>query len=139
MPRDDLREVEGVPAAGLAILHPGKFREDEPRHGGFRNFDQGPTAVLTQQGLTIITTSRRMVPFSLAQITSCGLDPTSFQMLVAKGVNAPIAAYRPVCNSFVRVGTPGVTAADMTSLNFRHRRVPLFPFEQDFDALPGDS
>jgi len=124
----------GEPVTGqfrVISLHQGKFNEDQPRHGGFSTFDQGPTAVLTQQGLTVITTSKRMVPFSLHQITSCNLDPTSFQILVAKGVNAPIAAYRAVCPTFLRVGTPGVTAADMISLKFHYRRVPLFPFEQE--------
>jgi hypothetical protein len=28
------------------------------------------------------------------------------------------------------VNTPGVTTADMTTLPFRHRRRPMFPFEQ---------
>jgi len=131
----------GAPVAGqfrVVSLHQGKFHEDRPRHGGFSTFDQGPTAVLTQKGLTVVVTSQRMVPFSLAQLTSCDLDPASFQMLAAKGVNAPIAAYRPVCRSFLRVATPGVTAADMTSLVFRHRRVPLFPFEQQAAVQSGD-
>ena len=29
---------------------------------------------------------------------SCDLDPAAFQVLVAKGVHAPVAAYGPVCN-----------------------------------------
>ncbi len=41
-------------------LYQGKFHESEPRHGGFANFDQGPTAVVrTAGGLTIMITSRR--------------------------------------------------------------------------------
>jgi len=113
-------------------IHEGQFQESKPMHGGFSTFDQGPTVVLeTQTGLTVIATSKRMVPFSLGQITSCGLDPASFRMLVAKGVNAPIAAYRQVCQSFVRVGTPGYTPADMTSFDFQLRRKPMFPFEQN--------
>ena len=113
-------------------LHEGRFTESEALHGGFSVFDQGPTAVLTtSQGLTVVVTSRRMVPFSLGQLTSCGLDPASYRILVAKGVNAPIAAYRPVCKTFLRVNTPGCTCADMTMLDFQQRRRPMFPFEQD--------
>ena len=57
-------------------LHEGKFTESKPRHGGYGSFDQGPTAVLsTTEGLTVVATSRRIIPFSLAQLTSCGLDP----------------------------------------------------------------
>jgi len=118
-------------------IHDGRFQEAKPLHGGFSTFDQGQTVVLeTDAGLTVIATSQRMVPFSLGQITSCDLDPGAFRVLVAKGANAPIAAYQQVCQSFVRVGTPGYTPADMTSLEFRHRRQPMFPFERDTEWNP---
>ncbi len=74
-------------------------------------------------------TSRRMVPFSLQQLISCELDPRQFRILVAKGVNAPLAAYREVCDKFIRVNTIGSTCADLDQLEFKHRRQPLFPFE----------
>ena len=75
-------------------------------------------------------TSQRMPPFSLQQLISCQLDPSSFQVLVAKGVNAPVAAYAPICSELIRVNTPGCTTADMNSLTFHNRRRPLFPFEK---------
>jgi len=113
-------------------LHDGHFEETEARHGGFRSFDQGRTAVVRAgSGLTVMLTSRRMAPFSLCQLTSCGVDPEAFRVLVAKGVNAPVAAYAPVCRHFLRVNTPGVTTADMTRLDFKHRREPMFPFEPE--------
>jgi microcystin degradation protein MlrC len=113
-------------------LYEGKFQETQPRHGGIVNFDQGPTAVVeTSGGLTIMLTSRRMVPFSIAQLTSCNLDPTRFRILVAKGVHAPVAAYAPVSKHLIRVNTPGVTTADMSRLEYKHRRRPMFPFERD--------
>lgn len=112
-------------------LYDGKFRESQVRHGGFSAFDQGRTAVVqTDTGLTLMLTSRRMVPFSLEQLRSCELDPASFDVLVAKGVNAPVAAYAEVCPTLIRVNTPGSTCADMTQLTYRHRRKPLFPFER---------
>lgn len=116
----------------VVSLHDGKFRESQPRHGGFTECDQGATAVVrTDEGLTLILTSLRMPPFSLGQITSCGLDPTEFQIIVAKGVIAPVAAYAPICRELIRVNTPGVTTADMVSLTYHHRRRPLFPFERE--------
>jgi microcystin degradation protein MlrC len=117
--------------ARVLSLHSGRFREDQPRHGGIVDFDQGATAVIESVDgrLTIMLTSRRMVPFSLKQLTSCELDPSEFRVLVAKGVNAPIAAYKDVCQQFIRVNTPGSTCADLEELEFKHRRRPLFPFE----------
>jgi microcystin degradation protein MlrC len=118
--------------ARVRSVHSGHFRETEPRHGGIVEFDQGATVVLetVDRNLTIMLTSRRMVPFSLQQIRSCELDPSQFRILVAKGVNAPLAAYRDVCDKFLRVNTIGSTSADLNQIEYRNRRRPLFPFER---------
>jgi len=117
----------------VRAIYDGKFSETEPRHGGFLHFDQGPTAIVeTADGLTIMLTSKRMVPFSIQQLTSCGLDPAKFRIMVAKGAHAPVAAYALVSKHLIRVDTPGVTSADLSRLEYRHRRRPMFPFERDF-------
>jgi microcystin degradation protein MlrC len=110
-------------------LFDGVFEESQARHGGIRRFDQGPTAVVEADGLTVMLTSRRTAPFSLGQFTAFGLDPKRFQVIVAKGVHAPVAAYAPVCPTLIRVNTPGVTSADLTHFEYRRRRRPLYPFE----------
>jgi len=118
-------------------LHDGKFTEPEPRHGGFSEVDQGRTAIVqTDTGLTILLNSRRTPPFSLQQLISCNLDPTTFHLLVAKGVVAPLGAYGPICKGFLRVNTPGVTTADMKSLDYKNRRLPMFPFELETEWAP---
>ncbi len=128
----DNRHGEPVRRECLVVsLHAGRFSESQPRHGGMSSFDQGPTAVIETGNVTVMLTSRRMVPFSLEQLRSCNLDPAAFDILVAKGVNAPLAAYREVCPSTLRVNTPGSTCADMTQLEFQRRRRPMFPFEAD--------
>ncbi|MCA8987767.1 MAG: M81 family metallopeptidase [Planctomycetaceae bacterium] len=116
----------------VELLCDGKFTEPQPRHGGITEFDQGRTAICrTDTGLTLMLTSQRMVPFSMQQLYGCGVDPHQFRILVAKGVNAPIAAYREVCDRFIRVNTIGSTCADMSRLYYEHRRRPLFPLEQE--------
>ena len=112
-------------------LHAGKFRESEVRHGGRTSFDMGPTAIVeTDTGIAISLTSRRAVPVSLGLMTSCDLDPAAFQVVVAKGVHAPVAAYEPVCTALIRVDTPGATAADMRGFEYEFRREPMYPFEE---------
>ncbi|MCC7087222.1 MAG: M81 family metallopeptidase [Pirellulales bacterium] len=129
--------LQGQPLAAdfsLVDLRDGRFEESAARHGGCSQFDQGRTAILrTDAGLTLLVGSQRVPPFSLGQITSCGLDPSQFQILVAKGVVAPMAAYRPVCRHFIRVTTPGVTTTDLSQVQYQQRRRPLFPFETDFE------
>ena len=112
-------------------LHEGTFEESQIRHGGYTHFDMGPTAVVsTTSGLTVSLTTLRTVPVSLGVVTSIGLRPEDFQILVAKGVHAPVAAYEPVCTELIRVNTPGATAADMRTFDYQHRRRPMYPFEE---------
>ncbi len=109
----------------------GKFYEREPRHGGQMSFDMGPIAIVqTENGNTVLLTSLRVPPFSLQQLMAFDIIPSDYDLIVAKGVNAPIAAYAGVCNTIVKLDTPGVTQADMTRFTYRNRRIPLFPFEK---------
>lgn len=112
-------------------VHEGRFTEPEVRHYGMTHFDMGQTVLVeTDRGLLVQLTSRRVYPTSLRQLTCCGIDPSAFHILVAKGVHAPVAAYAPVSKRLIRVNTPGVTCADMRQLDYAHRRRPLFPFEE---------
>ena len=123
-------QVLTVSAEVLQIVG-GKFSESTPRHGGQVNYDMGTTAIVqTLKGNTIMLMTNRVPPFSLKQITSFGLEPENFDVVVAKGVIAPIAAYAPVCKTIFQVDTPGPTQANMTSFVYRNRRKPLFPFEK---------
>ncbi|HWL07864.1 MAG TPA: M81 family metallopeptidase [Planctomicrobium sp.] len=116
----------------LISRHEGTFREDQVRHGGSVEFKMGPTVVVrTENGVTIMLNSLRTPPFSLKQLTSCDVDPTAFQVIVAKGVQAPVAAYREVCPHLIRVNTQGVTSADLSQFTYEFRRQPLFPFERN--------
>ncbi len=111
-------------------LYDGQYRETKPRHGGRADYDMGPTVVFElDAGPTVMLTSRRVAPFSLEQLTSCHVDPLTRQVIVAKGVHAPVAAYGAVCTTLLRVNTPGVTVADLGQLQYQHRRRPMFPFE----------
>ena len=115
----------------LISLKDGKFSEDIPRHGGQTSFDMGKVAIVSiADKCTIMLTSLRIPPFSLKQLTAFGIEPRDFDVIIAKGVNAPIAAYQSVCPTIIQVNTPGVTQADMTLFNFRKRRKPMFPFEE---------
>lgn len=108
----------------------GRFSESIPRHGGQVNYNMGTTAIVqTLNGNTVMLMSNRVPPFSLQQITAFGLRPEDFEVVVAKGVIAPIAAYAPVCKTIFQVDTPGHTQANMTSFVYKNRRKPMLPFE----------
>ena len=63
-------------AARCARWHPDRSRIAAPTHGGFRSFDTGATAVLeTEQGQTLVLTSRAIVDCSIERHRTLGLDP----------------------------------------------------------------
>ncbi|HRE51374.1 MAG TPA: M81 family metallopeptidase [Flavitalea sp.] len=108
----------------------GKFSELTAKHGGQVNYDMGSIVIVeTDKGNVVMLGSLRVPPFSLQQLLAFGIDPAAFDVMVAKGVNAPIAAYAPACPTIIQVNTPGVTQADMTLFNYSNRRRPLHPFE----------
>ncbi|PYT34923.1 MAG: MlrC domain protein [Acidobacteria bacterium] len=116
-------------------LHDGRYLEPEVRHGGARDHDQGLTAVIEVEGsspeaqnLLMLTTKREM-PFSIQQLTSCGIQPQRQRILTAKGVIAPLAAYAPVSASLIPVDTPGLTAVNPKRFTYHHIRRPLFGVE----------
>lgn len=127
--------LHGEPVAirgRVRSLHDGTWVEDLPRHGGRRFNDQGPAAVveLEHDNLLILDTLRTP-PFSLGQITSLGIDPAQRRILVVKAAVAYRAAYAPIAARVIEADTPGLTALDPRRFAHRHRRVPMFPWEQE--------
>jgi microcystin degradation protein MlrC len=111
-------------------LDDGQFQDSTPTHGGQRYFDAGRTAVVELKGgITLALTSRAIIPASRVQMTSLGLDPSHFRAIVAKGVNSPLAGYAPIAGEVLVLDTPGCTAADLSRLQYQHRRVPMHPLD----------
>ena len=128
-------DMHGAPVAvsGLVrVLADGHFEDPGPTHGGARFFDQGLTAVLeTEDGMTLVLTSKLCLPIGIRQLRSVGVHPEDYQVVVAKGVVSPRPAYEPIAAEILLVNTPGVTSADLSTFRYHHRRRPLFPFERD--------
>jgi microcystin degradation protein MlrC len=82
-----------LPVVGL---HDGRFTGVPASPRGENGIRHGSDAIVrTASGVTIQLTSQRTPPFSLNQLLSCGIEAGEVSVLVAKGVNAPIAAYQP--------------------------------------------
>jgi microcystin degradation protein MlrC len=129
-----------VPIQGrVRTITDGRFVEDRPVHGGGRFYDQGLTAVVeTAHKRTIILTSLPMPPMSLEQVRSTGIRPERSKIIIVKGVVAPRGAYEPIAARIILVNTPGATSADLSQFEYKHRRRPLFPFEDDATYESGD-
>jgi len=116
--------------ATVVSLTDGEYEDPGPTHGGFRYFDDGRRAVIeTTDGFTLLLTSMRSSNISRQQMTTAGIDPTSFPIVVAKGVVSPRPAYEPIAAEIIVANTVGLTSANLCSFDYRQRRQPLYPFE----------
>ena len=90
----------------------------------------------TVDGNTIVLTSRRSGNTSRQQMYNVGVRPETYRIVVAKGVHSPRPAYQPLAGEVIMVNSPGVTSADLSTFDYRHRRRPLYPFEPDATYEP---
>ena len=131
--------LHGTPLAirgTVRTLDDGRFEDTGPTHGGQRFFDAGPRALVdTEDGFTILLTSRPLGNWSRQELISAGVDPVRQPIIVAKGVHSPRAAFEPIAAALIRLNSPGCTSADVTALPYRHRRRPMFPYEPDAELL----
>jgi microcystin degradation protein MlrC len=131
--RIDGRHGAPFPVAGVVTaLSDGRYEETGPSHGGFRFYNDGPSAAIrTDDGYMIVLTTNAAGSSSLQQFRSLGIEPTAMKIIVAKGVHSPRPAMEPIAREMIWVATPGVTTADLTTFSYRHRRRPLYPLEPD--------
>lgn len=101
-----------------------------------RYIDRGTTVLLTVGGVDVVITERRHSYVEPAQFHSLGLDPLSYKIVVVKRgyLTAPLAA---ICPRSILAISPGVTNCDVTQLNYRRVRRPIYPLDLDATWSPG--
>jgi len=131
--KTDDRHGAPFPITGtVTALSDGRYEETGPVHGGFRFFDDGPSAAIrTDDGHTLVLTTHAGGSMSLQQFRSLGIEPSEAKIVIAKGVHSPRPAMEPIAKDLIWVATPGVTTADLTTFTYHHRRVPLYPLERE--------
>lgn len=108
----------------------GVYSEPKMAHGGIRDFNAGDqVAIRLEEGPTVVLNARRVQPVSAQQLVNVGLDPTTFAVIAAKGVNGPRAGHRDICREFIEADTPGITRSSVTGFDYQRRRRPMFPYE----------
>jgi microcystin degradation protein MlrC len=116
----------------VTALSDGCYDETGQTHGGFRFFNDGPSCALrTDDGYTVLLTSRSAGSSSLQQFRALGIEPTRMKIIVAKGVHSPRPAMEPIARELIWVASPGVTSADLSTFTYRHRRREIYPLEPD--------
>lgn len=118
----------------ITAITDGKYAEAKPSHGGFLNYDDGlSVAIATEDGNNFLLTSLPAGSNSLLQFRTAGLEPLDQKIIVVKGVHSPRPAYEPIAKKIYWLSTDGASTADLSNFNYKHRRVPLYPFEPSTD------
>ena len=111
------------------------FAEARYRHVGSYmagyETSMGAAAVVDADGVRVLLTTRRTMPFDAGQLLSVGLDPARQRIIVVKSAIAWRAAYGAVAKSFIEVDTPGVCASNLARFAYRDRPRPAYPLEPD--------
>jgi microcystin degradation protein MlrC len=91
----------------------------------------GRTAVVDVDGITVILTSLRTMPFDAGQLRSLAIEPVQQRIIVVKSAVAWRAAFGNVARHAIVVDTPGVCASNLGRFAYLCRPQPLYPFESE--------
>jgi microcystin degradation protein MlrC len=108
----------------------GEFTVTGPMATGTR-VRMGRTAVLDTGAMQIVVSERRSEPFDVGVFTHCGIDPRRKRHVLIKSRQHFRAGFEPIARHIVLCDGEGVTSSDMARFTYRHRRRPLYPFEDD--------
>jgi microcystin degradation protein MlrC len=132
-------ESMGKPVKAKAVvkmLSDGVFRNDGPMNAGVES-NMGPTAVLRIGGIDVVTISNRIQTIDLQTFLSQGIDPRAQDVLVVKSVQHFRAAYGPIAREIVLVDSGGICSPDISRLEFKKLRRPIWPLDGVNDPYAG--
>ncbi|NHN31761.1 M81 family metallopeptidase [Paenibacillus agricola] len=114
--------VKGI----IRTLFDGKYTHIGPYMTGNWAY-MGKTAVIESGRLTVILTENRTAPWDIGHVSSVGLRPIDFHIIVVKAAIAWRTAFGPICRSIIYVNTPGCCSSDLTHFHYEQLRRPIYP------------
>jgi microcystin degradation protein MlrC len=135
--KTDHRHGDPLPVrAYVRSLTDGRYVNEGPMLTGSA-VDLGLTALLicqppdddTAPGVEVIVTSRAETPIDPNIFRSHGIDPTRRRVLGLKGKGHFRAAFEPIARRVILVEGPGITGSDLSRLDFKKIRRPIWPLD----------
>ena len=128
--RADDRHGSPLPVRGTVTrLGDGRYVHKGSYMTGYET-SMGQCAVVDAEGIRILLTSRRTMPFDAEQLRCMGLEPAEQRIIVVKSASAWRAAFESVARHIIFVDTPGVCASNLEHFEYRRRPVPAYPLER---------
>jgi microcystin degradation protein MlrC len=92
----------------------------------------GRTAIVDADGITVVLTSLRTMPFDAGQLRALAIEPAAQRIIVVKSAVAWRAAFGDIARRAIVVDTPGVCASSLERFAYLRRPQPLYPLESEF-------
>jgi len=128
--RDPGRFVPLEVSATVLSTHDGHFTYEsgKPETGG----DTAVLRIETPGGFVdVLVTERSVYVVGRAVFTAHGLEPTEYDVVVAKSPNGFRTHYESIAAAIVPVDVPGSTSANLHSLPFSNCPRPIFPLDDN--------
>jgi len=118
-----------LPVRGyVRMLSDGRYVNRGPMHAGVP-VDLGRTAVVACDSVAVLVTERAETPIDINIFRTHGIEPTNLRVIALKGKGHFRAAFEPIAERVVLVEGPGISGADLSRLDFRHVRRPIWPLD----------
>lgn len=114
----------------VRVLSDGRFVNHGPMFTGMA-CAMGRTAVFVVGNVEIILTERRVQPFDAQVLRSVGIEPRERLLIGLKSAVHFRADYQPFARRIFETATPGIHNPDVTQYEFKHRRRPMWPLDED--------
>ena len=96
---------------------------------------RGPIAVLTIDGIDVVLSRNRIAITELEQLRSLGLEPLAYRIVVLK-VGYLFAPFQAISPRSILALSPGATNCDVSQLEYRRVRRPIYPLDPHMSWTP---
>ena len=93
--------------------------------------DLGEVAVIQADGVTVMLTEAKAMPFDADHLTAAGIAATMQQIIVVKSAIAWQAHFRSFAKGEIYVDTPGICASNLKRFEYTKLDRALYPIDDD--------
>ncbi len=113
----------------VRLIADGRFANRGPMYTGIEA-DMGRTVVFVVGGVEVILTEQRIQPYDCQALRCVGIEPRERLLIGLKSAVHFRADFGPIATAIFEVDTPGVHNPDVTRLEFRRLRRPMWPLDE---------
>lgn len=112
-----------------------RYQRDRDYYRG-QTIDLGLVARISAEGVNVILTSERLMPFDTMHLRVVGLNPPELGTIVMKCASNWSVAFGDIAADAIYVDTPGVCSPNLAHLPYERFNRPSFPMQPNIEWVP---